>query len=197
MSLSIACHVPGQGSCILADSLTKRGDEVSRDSAKSFRLDPCGAALFASGRFADLPGLVAGRRERSFGAAAGALWRDLAAADLNAPDAPTQLLMVSASRLLLRVPGFALDTDGPAIAAAGNWVQWALQFWGTPVTTDLRRLPAAGVPSTLGACRDLMSSLAGRALAMWQTEAGYPLYETTLTPDEEVTEVRIDDPRAR
>src|SRR5436309_5306385 len=104
MSLSIAAHIPGQGSILLADSLTRKDDQLFRDSHKSFFIPSIGAGVFVSGTFAELPAIIERRYENTFDDVPSALFADLMTVDLTGVDYAPPLLMVTADGILLQTP---------------------------------------------------------------------------------------------
>src|SRR5207248_3047839 len=110
-------HIPGQGSILLADSLTRKDDQLFRDSHKSFFIPSIGAGVFVSGTFADLPTVIERRHENTFDDVASALFADLMTEDLTDVDYAPQFLMVTADRMLLQTPEFGFTTDESAVYA--------------------------------------------------------------------------------
>src|SRR5207249_1524871 len=114
------------------------------------------------------------------------LFADLMTEDRTGVDYAPQLLIATASRMILQTPEFSMESSaGSAVFACGNWVQWFLQFNRIPITTQFNRHPAQNIPDTLEECRGYIRSLAVRALTeMIQLTpmAAFPLYELTLTP---------------
>jgi hypothetical protein len=185
MSLGIAAHTR-EGSILLTDSVTRKGDEVFRDSRKKFLVPSINAGVFASGAFADLASMVAERTETSFDDVEARLFTDLRHADQTGEPSSPHLLLVNANRIALMSPEYRISTSEPSMMAAGGWIYWHLAFRGIKINTERYRFESETVPDTLDECRAFMRELAWGCCKVWQNPplVAAPLYELTFIGDE-------------